>query len=136
MGEEYDDDCRRIRRSHLTRIIQSRMEEILGEVDVRLRKSGYDVAAGRRLVLTGGGCQLAGVRELVGRILNKQVRIARPQSFPGLAAAIAGPAYSTAIGLLIVGATTAPEQLAPEAEFEREPRKGAMARIFGGQWFG
>jgi cell division protein FtsA len=136
MGEELGDDCRRVRRSHLTKIIQSRMEEILAGVDERLRRSGFDVAVGRRMVLTGGGCQLAGTRELAARMLNKQVRIARPQTFPGLAAAVAGPAYATVVGLLIAGANTAPEELAPEAETEmRSPRRG-LARLFGGQWFG
>lgn len=136
MGEDYSDDCRRIRRSHLTKIIQSRMEEILGEVEARLRASGYDVAAGRRLVLTGGGCQLAGVRELTSRVLNKQVRLARPQGFPGLAAAVAGPGYSTALGLLIAGASTAPEETAPETEYEIQPKQSVLSRLLGGQWFG
>ncbi len=91
----------------LTRIIQARLEETFGLVQSRLRASGFDVAAGRRAVLTGGACQLAGVRELAGRVLNKQVRIGRPQSFPGLPAASAGPDYATAIGLLMAGATPA-----------------------------
>lgn len=136
MGEDYEDDCRRVRRSQLTKIIQARMEEILAGIDERLRRSGYDVAAGRRMVLTGGGCQLAGVRELTARMLNKQVRIARPQTFPGLAAAVAGPAYSTVLGLLLAGANTAPEELAPEAEVEMPSRRRGLSRLFGGQWFG
>jgi cell division protein FtsA len=86
--------------------------------------------------LTGGGCQLAGVRELTARMLNKQVRIARPQTFPGLAAAVAGPAYSAALGLLVAGANTAPEDLAPEAEVELPSRRRGISRLFGGQWFG
>jgi len=77
-------------------------------VQTRLRASGYDVAAGRRVVLTGGACQLAGVRELAGRALNKQVRIGRPQSVSGLPASSAGPDYATSIGLLIAGATMPP----------------------------
>jgi cell division protein FtsA len=125
-----------VRRSQLTKIIQARMEEILAAVQERLLRSGYDVAVGRRMVLTGGGSQLAGVRELTARMLNKQVRIARPQTFPGLAAAVAGPAYSTALGLLVAGANTAPEDLAPEAEVELPSRRRGIARLFGGQWFG
>ena len=66
---------------------------------------GYDAVAGRRAVLTGGACQLTGTRELAARILNKQVRMGRPQAFPGLAAASAGPDYATAIGLLMAGAS-------------------------------
>jgi len=114
MGEEGEDSALRLPRSMLTRIIQARLEEIFGEVQTRLRASGFDVAAGRRAVLTGGACQLAGTRELAARILNKQVRIGRPQAFAGLAAASAGPDYATAIGLLMAGATMPPELLNPD----------------------
>ena len=113
MGEDGDDSALRVPRSMLTRIIQARLEEIFGEVQTRLKTAGFDVAAGRRAVLTGGACQLAGTRELAARILNKQVRIGRPQAFPGLAAASAGPGYATAIGLLMAGATMPPELLNP-----------------------
>ena len=114
MGEEGDDAAIRLPRSMLTRIIQARLEEIFGEVQTRLRASGFDLAAGRRAVLTGGACQLAGTRELAARILNKQVRIGRPATFHGLAAASAGPDYATALGLLTAGATMPPELLNPE----------------------
>jgi cell division protein FtsA len=113
MGEDGEDAALRLPRSMLTRIIQARLEEIFGEVQTRLRASGFDVAAGRRAVLTGGACQLAGTRELAARILNKQVRIGRPATFTGLAAASAGPDYATAIGLLMAGATMPPELLNP-----------------------
>jgi cell division protein FtsA len=114
MGEDGEDSALRLPRSMLTRIIQARLEEIFGEVQTRLRASGFDVAAGRRAVLTGGACQLAGTRELAARILNKQVRIGRPTAFAGLAAASAGPDYATAIGLLMAGATMPPELLNPD----------------------
>ena len=91
MGEDGDDAALRVPRSMLTRIIQARLEEIFGEVQTRLRASGFDVAAGRRAVLTGGACQLAGTRELAARILNKQVRIGRPQAFPGPGGRIGRP---------------------------------------------
>jgi cell division protein FtsA len=140
MGEEggdSDQPAQRIRRSMLTRIIQSRMEEIFGEVHARLKKTGFDVAAGRRLVLTGGGCQLASVRELAGRMLNKQVRLGRPSTFPGLAAAIAGPAYSSVLGLLIFGATFPPEMHAPVmGNYTQPSRRSGVARWFAGGLFG
>jgi cell division protein FtsA len=124
MGEEGDDSVLRLPRSMLTRIIQARLEEIFGEVQTRLRASGFDVAAGRRAVLTGGACQLAGTRELAARILNKQVRIGRPAAFAGLAAAGAGPDYATAIGLLMAGATMPPELLNPAIAMVTGERRG------------
>jgi cell division protein FtsA len=135
MGEEGEENDLRVPRSMLTRIIQARLEEIFAEVQNRLRASGYDVAAGRRVVLTGGACQLAGVRELAARALNKQVRIGRPQSFvSGLPASSGGPDYATAIGLLIAGATMSPDVLNPEnapLEAGTGP-KGWLSRLTGG----
>lgn len=128
-GEDGDDSLLRLPRSMLTRIIQARLEEILGEVQTRLRAANFDVAAGSRLVLTGGACQLPGTRELAARILNKQVRIGRPQTFAGLAGASAGPDYATAIGLLMAGALLPPEVLNPELAGENESGKGQ-------NWFG
>ena len=124
MGEEGADAALRVPRSMLTRIIQARLEEIFGEVQKRLVASGFDVAAGRRAVLTGGACQLTGTRELAARLLNKQVRIGRPQAFPGLAAANAGPDYATAIGLLMAGATMPPELINPDLAIHTGPKDG------------
>jgi len=133
MGEDEDGAARRIPRSMLTRVIQARVEEILAHVQQRLRASGYDVAVGRRAVLTGGGSQLAGVRDLAERVLNKQVRLGRPQMFPGMPAS-AGPDYATAVGLLMIGATMAPETLNPEVSGEPERAGGWLARLTVGCW--
>src|SRR5262249_52253708 len=111
MGEDGDDTQLRVPRSMLTRIIQARFRDIFEDVQKRLQASGLELAAGRRAVITGGACQLTGTRELAARILNKQVRIGRPQAFPGLAASSAGPDYATAIGLMMAGATLPPGAL-------------------------
>ena len=87
-------------KSLLVGIIAPRLEETFELVRSRLEASGVDKLAGRRLVLTGGACQLQGVRELASLILDKQVRIGRPRPLAGLAEAAAGPAFSTSVGLL------------------------------------
>ena len=75
-GEEGADAALRVPRSMLTRIIQARLEEIFNDVQKRLQASGYDVAAGRRAVLTGGACQLTGTRELAARMSFKSCSVA------------------------------------------------------------
>jgi cell division protein FtsA len=137
MGEEGEDTALRVPRSMLIRIIQARLEDTFEEVQKRLAASGFDAAAGRRLVLTGGACQLAGTRELAARILNKHVRIGRPQHFPGLAAASAGPDYATAIGLMMAGATMPPEMINPDLAMMPDARAGKswLARLTG-RWLG
>lgn len=117
VGEEAPENANHIPKSHLIRIIQPRMEEIFELVRTRMDRSGFNEAAGRRVVLTGGASQLPGVRELAQRVLDRQVRlgrplrVARPQSptsksggasFTGLAEATSGPSFSTTAGLLAV----------------------------------
>jgi cell division protein FtsA len=128
MGEEGERGSKRIKRALLNRIIQDRMEEIFGELQSRLKKDGFDVVAGRRAVLTGGASQLAGVPELATRILGKQIRLGRPQTFPGLAAATAGHAYATALGLLMAGATSSAEAQDPNPNVEAKPQRRGLAR--------
>lgn len=137
MGEDGDAFAVRVPRSMLTRIIQPRLEEIFGEVQTRLRASGFDVAAGRRAVLTGGASQLAGTRELAQRVLNKQIRIGRPANLPGLPAASTGPDYATAVGLLRAGATMPPEALNPDPAVTPPTRgQDGFLRRFVGNLFG
>lgn len=136
MGEDGDNYAVRVPRSMLTRIVQPRLEEIFGQVQARLRASGFDVLAGRRAVLTGGACQLAGTRELAQRVLNKQVRLGRPQTFSGLPASSAGPDYATALGLLMAGATMPPEALNPDLVAEPQQHKGSLFRRIAGGLFG
>src|SRR5947208_6135641 len=84
----------------------------------------------RRVVLTGGACQLHGVRELAGLILDKQVRIGRPARIKGLAESTHGPAFSAAAGLLLFAMSEKAES--PHAS--RLPAGGILGRV--GEWLG
>jgi cell division protein FtsA len=110
----WDDDNREIQshmpRSHLSRIIRPRVEEILELIRERLAKHGFanktdhvtdHSLAGRKILLTGGASQLAGLPELVKQTFKGQVRIGRPLGVKGLPEAARGPAFATAIGLLV-----------------------------------
>jgi len=136
MGESADRGIDRVRRSRLNSVIQARLEEMLDEAQTRLKKSGFDVAAGRRAVLTGGGSQLPGVREVTARVTGKQVRIGRPQTFQGIAAAATGPAYATALGLLISAATTPPEMNDPNPPTEVKVERRGLSRWLPPSLFG
>ena len=99
IGEE-EHQIAKIPRSMVVSIIRPRIEETFEMVKDRLDSSGLTRAAGTRVVLTGGACQLSGVRELAGRMLGKQVRLGRPIALRGLPDSASGPAFATAAGLL------------------------------------
>ncbi len=100
VGEEEEGHVNHVPKSYLVGIVAPRLEETFELVRNRLEASGFDKVAGRRVVLTGGACQLHGAREFAALILDKQVRLGRPLRVGGLAEATAGPAFSTAAGLL------------------------------------
>ena len=135
MGEEGE-RTNRVRRAHVARVIRARIDDIFGNVQERLARAGYDVSAGRRAVLTGGASQLAGMRDVAAEIMNKQVRLGRPQTFPGLAAASAGPAYATAVGLLISAATIAAEMTDPNPPETAQPARTGLGRWVAQRLFG
>ena len=101
MGSDETDVPLQVPRSVMTRIIRARVEETLEILRDRLARSGYGNVVGRRVVLTGGASQLAGLPEAARRILGRNVRIGRPLGVAGLPEAAKGPAFSTAVGLMI-----------------------------------
>ncbi|MFZ2587845.1 MAG: cell division protein FtsA [Alphaproteobacteria bacterium] len=103
VGEDATETAH-ITKSALAGIIQPRCEEMLEYVRDSIEKSGFEGAIGRRVVLTGGGSQLTGIRQLAEVVLDKSVRVARPSHVQGLTDLSGAPQFSTAVGLLIYGA--------------------------------
>jgi len=123
MGEEEPELTNHIPKSQLINIIRPRQEEIFELVRGKLRESGFDSVAGRRMILTGGASQMPGVREMAQRLMDKQVRLGRPvrigrpltayresdvappptaPTSQGLAEAASGPGFATVAGLLAI----------------------------------
>ncbi len=101
IGEDDRDQPVNVARSLISRIVRARVEETLELIRDRIRKSGFSPVVGKRLVLTGGACQLTGLPEVARHILARNVRIGRPMGVAGLQTAAKGPAFSTAVGLMI-----------------------------------
>ena len=97
---EADDGENQIPRSMLVGIIRPRIEEIYELVREKLEPTGFEKAGARRVVLTGGGSQLTGVRELAAEMMDKQVRLGQPYYVKGLAESVSGPAFSAPAGLI------------------------------------
>lgn len=100
-------------KAQLTRIIKPRVEEVLELVRDRLKAAGFAAHSGRRIVLTGGAAQLAGLPEAAKRIITGQVRIGRPLGIQGLPESAKGPAFSAAVGLLVYPQVSGIEHFRP-----------------------
>jgi cell division protein FtsA len=130
IGEDGSGTSNQVAKSILVGIIQPRLEETFELVRARLEASGFDKLAGRRVVLTGGAAQLTGARELAQLVLDKQVRMGRPIRISGLAESTAGPAFSTAAGL-IAYAIRREAELRPQLRPERAPSQSLFDRVGG-----
>lgn len=131
IAEDGPGEVVRVPRSLLVNIIRPRLEEVFEMVRARLEDAGFDRVAGRRLVLTGGACQLLGAPQLAGMILDKQVRVGRPRRLEGLPEAATGPAFATATGLLQFAARHAHESL--QGNYRPVEAPGGRWKRFG-QW--
>lgn len=123
IGEDGETGMNQTPRSVLTQIIKPRLEETFEIVRERLLTAGVDKASGRRAILVGGASQLPGVRELAAKILEKQVRLARPAGVKGLADAVSGPGFATASGLLIHAAQGPREAIQGPPKLTGGPRR-------------
>ncbi|RKQ71708.1 cell division protein FtsA [Litorimonas taeanensis] len=87
-------------KSLTVQIIRSRIEETFELISDRLHHSGMDEISGRQIVLTGGGAQLNGVRELAELKFNKRVRIGQPHGIFNLNDTLLSSDFAVATGLL------------------------------------
>ncbi|WP_168464037.1 cell division protein FtsA [Wolbachia endosymbiont of Ctenocephalides felis wCfeT] len=91
-----NDDSTQVLKSELINIIRPRIEEILEMVRDQLKEQKDPI---NKVVITGGTSQLAGMKEIAGYVLNKQVRIGCPESISGLDGEYdKNPVFSAAIG--------------------------------------
>jgi len=141
LGEEDGGDDRRISRAQLVEIIEPRLAEIFEAVGGKMAAAGFEEVSGRRVVLSGGGAQLSGVREYAARALDKEARIGRPLAkgqmggrgpLRGLDAALSEPETTTAVGLLRYAAQHRGAEQGAYAPDPRRGRGGVAAKL--GQW--
>lgn len=133
VGDDEREPPQFVSRAALTRIIKPRVEEILEMVRDRLAASPFAAEPRGRIVLTGGGSQLAGIADLAARVLKRPVRIGRPLGVAGLPEAAKGPAFAAAAGLLVYPQAAHLEHFEPrQTRHLMTGTGGYMARV--GRW--
>jgi len=89
-----------VSRSALGDIIEPRISEVLSLVRRELERHDSLELLASGLVITGGTANLAGIAELAEGELGIPVRVGKPSGISGLKDLVAGPEYSTGIGLI------------------------------------
>ncbi len=130
VGEEDDSSIKQVPKSELISIITPRVEEIFELVNQKLSEHGLRDISSHRVVLTGGGSQLSGIREVASMVLDKQVRLGRPKNIPNLPDILYNPAFSTVVGLLSF-ALNYTEKKPTKTIQKQSNNNSAFNRIFG-----
>ncbi len=98
-------DTKEISVKNLSNIIQARMEEIIEMAHAEIISSGYENRLAGGIVITGGGAQLANLKQLVEYMTGMDTRIGYPNEHlgKGKVEIVKSPMYATAVGLVLSG---------------------------------
>jgi cell division protein FtsA len=90
---------------NLSHIIEARMEEIVELVHREIITSGFEGKLAGGIVLTGGGSQLSGIKQLVEYMTGMDARIGYPNEHLGKSKTdeVKTPMYATSVGLVLSG---------------------------------
>ncbi len=101
-GDEVDTQY--IEQRDLCEIVEARVLEILQITYDGLCRQELE-STFNRVVLTGGASAMRGIVELAESVFTgKRVRVGKPQHVGGLIDVVSSPGYSTAVGLVLLGA--------------------------------
>ena len=125
-GEEEID----VSRFEMAQVLEARLLDILDWVKKELEKAERQGLVVTSLVLTGGVSQLPGLSNLACRELDMPCRVAAPCYPDPLPDQLASPIYSTAVGLILHGAS---RRSLPAEQFQGSSKvKVMLGRV--GRW--
>jgi cell division protein FtsA len=98
-SESEEKEICSISNANLNNIIAARIEEIFNLIKFSINKASIDKALVERIVLTGGGSLISGVKEFAGSSFNSKIRIAKPTILEGLSPEDDFTNFASAIGV-------------------------------------
>ena len=112
---------------NLAHIIEARMEEVIEMVHAEIITSGYASKLAGGLVITGGGSQLAYVKQLFEYMTGMDARVGYPNEHLGKSKVeeVKSPMYATTLGLVLSGFRAIDER---ENQYKEKQQTGTGAK--------
>jgi len=101
----------KVSRKDIKRITEARVEEIFTMVDKELKKINKSSKLPAGIVLTGGGSKLNGIVDVAKNVCKLPAELGYVQNVNSVIDKVKDPAFSTAIGLVLVGSKYEDEEL-------------------------
>ncbi len=97
-------------------IIRPRLNEIFTLIRDVIKQSGFEGQTPAGIVLTGGGSLTVGIAESARRVLQLPPRVGLPSGLSGVVAEVGTPEYSAAVGLILYGYQSKPQNFSGGAK--------------------
>jgi cell division protein FtsA len=118
----------RVTRAQIAQVIRARLAQQFEAIAAALERMGFTGPHGRRVVLTGGGAELAGLAEYAQGALGRQARIGRARDLAALTGQPPSAALATAWGLVRYAAAD-PDDLWTLSERQARRARGAASPL-------
>jgi cell division protein FtsA len=133
-GEQGTDSVHKVPKHMLTAIVRPRMEEIFWMVRQLVEQDARFISPTTKIVLTGGGSQIHGLKELATEIFGLQARVAAPRSVQGIPDHVRNPSAAVVSGLLTSAAFPDRQFAMPEEAQEAIDRSQLTYAQRVGRW--
>lgn len=124
------DDRNRIPRAELVAVVTDQLATLTASLSETLKELGFGHSKAGKIVLTGGGAELAGIADYAQGALGRPVRVGRPSALPGLPEEHALPGFAMLAGLCLYAAEDPPDIRSIGPRYQNAHRYGD-GRLFG-----
>ncbi len=100
LEDNYVDKDLSISSLQLSKIIYSRLKPIFEQIRDQYNNIEIDSVISNKLVVTGGGASLQGLKNLITSVFNKHVRLAKPEYITGFKEGYNPYTYSAVVGII------------------------------------
>ena len=121
---EFDpNNVDKVSRKEVKHVIEARVEEIFLMIDKELKKINRNSKLPSGVVLTGGGAKLNGIVNVVKKVCKLPAELGKVENINSVIDKIDDPAFSTVIGLILIGSKYEQEELGSKRKSKKNSGK-------------
>lgn len=121
---KIDKDSHEFATDDIDMIVEARLDELFELINKELKSIGRAAKLPGGVVFSGGGAQLRGIAEYAKQSLQISARLGKADEFSGVGDKVNNPAWSTALGLMLIDLEAGPNRLQTQQADGKKSGKG------------